>query len=230
MLRTVEPAWLDDLPADNPRAQRSRIDFQRINAVMRNSALVARELRRAFPQRPPKLIAEIGAGDGHFMLEVAHRSSQWATLQLLLIDRINLFDDGTSAKFRQSGWRAEAVTIDVDAWLAQATPTVADVIVANFFLHRLDTRELSALLLKISQRTRVLIACEPRRSRIALAGSRLLRYARCNEVTQHDAITSVRAGFAGRELSELWPDPALWTLREDRYGLFSHYFVAVKTP
>ena len=212
MLRTVKPEWLDELPADDPRARRSRLDLQRINAVMMNSAFVARELREAFPRQPPKLIAEIGAGDGHFMLQVAHRSPQWAALQLLLIDRVNLFDDGTNAKFRQSGWRAEAVTLDVNAWLAQTTAIVPDVIVANLFLHHFDTRELSGLLLQISQRTRVLIACEPRRSRVALAGSRLLGVAGCNEVTRHDAVASVQAGFTGRELSDLWPDPARWRM------------------
>ncbi len=230
MQRTVKPEWLDDLPADDPRARRSRRDLQRINAVMMNSALVARELRRAFPRQPPRLIAEIGAGDGQFMLQVAHRSPQWAALQLLLIDRLNLFDGGINAKFRESGWRTEAVTLDVNDWLAQTTPLIPDVIVANLFLHHFDTRGLSELLLRISQRTRVLIACEPRRSPVALAGSRLLGIAGCNDVTRHDAVVSVRAGFVGRELSDLWPDPACWTLREDRYGLFSHYFVAIKTP
>jgi hypothetical protein len=48
----------------------------------------------------------------------------------------------------------------------------------------------------------------------------------CNDVTRHDAIVSVRAGFKNRELSELWPAGGAWILHEHAYGLFSHYFVA----
>jgi hypothetical protein len=48
----------------------------------------------------------------------------------------------------------------------------------------------------------------------------------CNAVTRHDAAASVRAGFAGRELSALWPARPGWRLREGRAGLFSHLFVA----
>jgi hypothetical protein len=45
-------------------------------------------------------------------------------------------------------------------------------------------------------------------------------------VTRHDAVVSVRAGFADRELSALWPSGMTWTLRERARGLFSHCFVA----
>jgi hypothetical protein len=50
----------------------------------------------------------------------------------------------------------------------------------------------------------------------------------CNDVTRHDAIVSVRAGFRNQELTGLWPDRAVWTLQEHAYGLFSHYFVAIR--
>ena len=52
--RTLEPEWLDELPADDPRAMRSRRDLLRINALMTNSTLVARELHGVFPGTPPR--------------------------------------------------------------------------------------------------------------------------------------------------------------------------------
>jgi hypothetical protein len=48
----------------------------------------------------------------------------------------------------------------------------------------------------------------------------------CNGVTQYDARVSVRAGFAGNELSALWPASGDWRLTERPAGLFSHLFVA----
>jgi hypothetical protein len=44
-------------------------------------------------------------------------------------------------------------------------------------------------------------------------------------VTRHDAVASVRAGFAGRELSGLWPE-AGWQRREGLALPFTHFFAA----
>ena len=49
------------------------------------------------------------------------------------------------------------------------------------------------------------VACEPRRSAFALLGARMVFALGANDVTRHDAVASVRAGFRGRELSGLWP-------------------------
>jgi hypothetical protein len=88
---------------------------------------------------------------------------------------------------------------------------------------------LTELLRLVALRTRVLIACEPRRSGSALLASHLLGLAGCNDVTRHDAVVSVRAGFKARELSALWPERSGWTLRERACGLFSHGFVATRS-
>ena len=48
----------------------------------------------------------------------------------------------------------------------------------------------------------------------------------CGPVTRHDGRISVRAGFAGSELSALWPDKKNWELIERPFGLFSHLFIA----
>jgi hypothetical protein len=47
-------------------------------------------------------------------------------------------------------------------------------------------------------------------------------------VTCYDAVVSVRAGFAGHELSTLWPDKSNWRLTEQPAGAFSHLFIAQK--
>jgi hypothetical protein len=47
----------------------------------------------------------------------------------------------------------------------------------------------------------------------------------CNAVTRHDAVVSVRAGFAGKELSAAWP-PGAWQLEERVAWPFTHLFVA----
>ena len=78
----------------------------------------------------------------------------------------------------------------------------------------------------ISGRTNGFAACEPRRYPAALRASRWLWLLGCNQVTRHDAVASVRAGFDGRELSGFWPGNGNWQLREEAAGLFSHRFVA----
>ncbi len=227
--RTIEPEWLDELPPADPRAMRSRRDLRRINALMTNSTLVARELSRAFPGKPPRRIAEIGAGDGHFMLRVAATiSPQWRAIDVVLVDQQSLVGPATHGKFAAMGWQAQAVAADVFAWLAQPGAPVFDVIVANLFLHHFDAARLAELLPLVARRTRVLIACEPQRSGRALLGSHLLGVVGCNDVSRHDAVVSVRAGFKNQELCGLWPAGSAWTLREHARGLFSHCFVAAR--
>jgi hypothetical protein len=227
--RTLEPEWLDELPVDDPRAMRSRRDLKRINALMTNSTLVARELHGVFPCTPPRAIAEIGAGDGTFMLRVAHKMpSQWRPPDVVLVDRQDLVSAATRDEFAGTGWQTRAVTADVFAWLAQPAAPMFDVIVANLFLHHFDAAGLTELLCLIARRTRVLIACEPQRSRRALIAGHLLGFAGCNDVSRHDAVASVRAGFRNQELSASWPAGNAWTLRERARGLFSHCFVAVR--
>ena len=72
----------------------------------------------------------------------------------------------------------------------------------------------------------LVVACEPRRNKFALRASRLLWTIGCNEISLHDAIVSVRAGFCGEELSALWPDRERFDLREHASRLFTHCFVA----
>lgn len=229
MARCIEPEWLDRLPADDPRAVRSRRDLRRINALMMNTGIVARKLARCFNQRQPCRIAELGAGDGSLMLALAQRfAARWKNVDLVLLDQQDIVSTATLEKFSRLDWRARVVKADVFEWLAQPADGAFDVIVANLFLHHFDAAALRALLALAAQRTQVLIASEPRRSAVALAGSHLLGFIGCNDVSRHDAVVSVHAGFSGRELSALWPAAPAWRLQEQVDGLFSHSFVATR--
>ena len=97
---------------------------------------------------------------------------------------------------------------------------------ANLFLHHFPEAQLAELLRAAARLARVFIAVEPRRSARVLFFSRLLGLIGCNQVTRHDAPISVRAGFAGHELSRLWPAGQGWSLQERPAGWFSHLFIA----
>jgi hypothetical protein len=113
-----------------------------------------------------------------------------------------------------------------DATLPEASREPVDLIVANLFLHHFPGPELSEMLRLAAGRTSIFAACEPWRSRTGLFFSRMLRLIGCNAVTCHDAVASVQAGFAGRELSALWPAGREWNLRERGARVFTHAFVA----
>jgi hypothetical protein len=99
-------------------------------------------------------------------------------------------------------------------------------IITNLFLHQFDREPLAEMLGLAARSARLVIALEPRRSWFPKLCGRLLWAVGCGPITRHDAHISVRAGFLGHELSELWPDRENWTLMERPAGLFSHLFVA----
>ena len=214
--RIVEPEWLDTLPPGDPRARRSRRDLARLNAVMSNAGIVARALGDASLGR----VAEIGAGDGAFARRVAARIAPRAGARFVLVDR-----QAHDAPQAVNGWGFEPAMRDVFAWLEDDRIGRFHAIVANLFLHHFDDGALARLLQLAALRTDRFVACEPRRSGLALTGSRLVGLAGCNDVTRHDAVVSVRAGFAGGEIASLWPREG-WLVQESPRGLFSHLFVA----
>jgi len=205
MERVLEPEWLDALPWADPRAQRSRGDLRRLNTLMGNAAHVRRELGAG-----AHTLLDLGAGDGTFARRIAVPGTE-----MVLLDRLG-FPESAGEK---------RVTAGAHDFLAASSETFG-AIVANLFLHHLQRAALRELLGLIARRTRLFIACEPRRSGTALAASRLTWVLGCNAVTRHDAQASVRAGFRGRELSELWPCAEGWRLKEHAAWPFSHVFVA----
>jgi hypothetical protein len=195
--RLLEPEWLDELPADDPRAVRSRADLRRVNAIMGNARVIARHLGEA------RRVADLGGGDGSLMRAVERKLGR--KLDITIVDRI--------------------AGIEVFEFLA-APGEPLDAVVANLFLHHLAEHDLRQLFCLAALRAPLFVACEPRRSRFALGASRLLGLIGCNDVTRHDAVISVRAGFSGAELSRIWPAAQSWTLTEKLAPPFSHLFVA----
>jgi len=220
--RMLEPEWLDELPPQDLRAVRSRADLRRVNWLMGNARLISSALRSHIKEG--SRIADLGSGDGHLMLAIARRLRRPA-VELTLVDRAPVVSDATLAEFGALGWRVRVVARDALAFLREEP---IEVVVANLFLHHLDAEALRQLFKLCSERARLVAACEPRRSQLALLGCRLMWFIGANDVTRHDAVVSVRAGFTGRELSALWP--ATWTLDERSAPPFSHLFVAKRAP
>ena len=227
--RRVEPELLDNLGADDPRAQRSRDDLRRIHRAMAALSVLKRALDSATSESPPHTIVELGAGDGSLMLRLAQqRSARWPGVNVTLLDRLDLVAPRTLDALRNLGWIPSVVAMDVFDWLARPYATRLDVVFANLFIHHFSAEPLARLLAGIEQRSRVFFCCEPRRSALPLAGSHLIGLLGAGPVTRKDAVSSVHAGFRGQELSELWPNKSAWVLHEISAGLFSHAFLAIR--
>ena len=233
LARVLEPETLDHLAADDPAAQRSRRDLRRVNRVMGAHGILVRALQRVVPEgRPataPLRIVELGCGDGLLMLDVARsRAFGGRAVQLSLLDQQPIVTASTIAAYAQAGWRAETLTADVLRWADDhASDARWDIVVANLFLHHFEGEALLGLLAGCARRADALAACEPRRSRFALAASHLVAFIGANAVTRRDAVLSVRAGFVDDELGRAWPnDRDGWRLDEYDDGLFTHCLCA----
>ena len=257
MPRVVAAEALDSLAADDPAAQRSRRDLRRVHQAMGTRRVLLRAIwaTQMYRQRAgPMRVLELGAGDGSLMLGVAQAlAGAWPTVELRLLDRQDLVQPPTLTEFAACGWAAKPLVIDVLDWASppggksaaawrgvpiDATPPW-DLIIASLFLHHFEAGPLAQLLAVAAARSRCVVACEPRRAALALAGSHLIGLIGANAVTRDDAVLSVHAGFRGQEVSALWPAGAAlagasggpgaaagWTLAEYPAGLFSHCFRA----
>lgn len=227
MRRLVEPELLDELPAADPFAQGSRHDLVRLNAWMGHAGILARQLQGLSTGPPPRRLLDLGSGDGRFMGQVAKRLPQsWQGTSVDLLDRQAVIAPQVCQGLAQLGWQAQALRADVTLFLSNAPEARWSVICTNLFLHHFAETPLRNLLQLVAEHASAFVALEPRRSWWPLLASRMVGLIGCNRVTRHDAPASVRAGFNGRALSELWPQEGSWMLEERRAGLFSHLFVA----
>ena len=236
--RVVAPETLDGLAEDDPQAMRSRRDLQRVHLAMGTRGILRRALgglRMRSTDAGPLRLLELGAGEGRVMLGVARAlNAQWPRVEITLLDRQNLVTPATLAAYGRLGWSAAALVVDVLDWASASSNSIStgrparwDVIVANLFVHHFEGSQLADLLATIEMRTNCFFACEPRRARLALAGSHLIGAIGANVVTRQDAVLSVHAGFQGQEISALWPgQPGQWNVKEYSAGLFSHCFSA----
>ncbi|HEX3719624.1 MAG TPA: methyltransferase domain-containing protein [Verrucomicrobiae bacterium] len=226
MNRLVAAEWLDELPPADRLAIGSRRDLRLLNFFMGNRAQMQNSLLKLFPEKPPRRLVELGAGDGTFLLGLARMlRRRWQGLEVTLVDRQPAISSAIRRGIEECGWTAKIATADVFDWLA--TERQFDCVITNLFLHHFSPAELARLLTLISGSTAGFVSCEPRRSTAGLFTGRLLWLIGCNSITRHDAPISVRAGFRAHELSALWPRDG-WQLRESRAGLFTHLFTAKK--
>jgi len=226
--RRVTPELLDELPASDPRARRSRADLRRINRIMRALTWLRRGLSIACPVEPRALV-EIGAGDGTLALRLARAMAPgWPGVRLTLLDLEPSVAPATAAAIRACGWTLDVVAADALAWLARRRAERIGIVLANLFVHHFDGERLERLLGGIAASADAFVCVEPRRARLALVGSHLLGLIGCNDVTRHDAVVSVHAGFRDREIGAAWLGASArgWTLHENAAGPFSHLFVA----
>jgi hypothetical protein len=226
--RIVEPELLDVLPPQDQRALRSRHDLRRLNTWMNHPRLMARALSKNLTSSAMPKIAELGAGDGHFLLRVASKLRQWPQGEATLVDRLDSFDPKIRNGFGKIGWRVHTQIVTASEWLRQSQPDAIDAIICNLFLHQFDGEELAEMLRLAARSSKLLIALEPRRSWPSKICGSFLWAIGCGSVTRHDAAISIRAGFSGRELSAIWPDKKNWHLTECPVGLFSHLFIACR--
>lgn len=223
--RIVAPEWLDELSPGDPEAIGSRRDLRRLNFWMGNARTMRRAIAESDLAGSVARMAELGAGDGNFLLSTVGGLAGNPGRKVYLVDRRPSVSSETIQRIKKAGWELEIAAADVFDWLPGQRSL--DLVIANLFLHHFENDALADLLRLVSERAKVLIACEPRRAALPLAAGRMLRLLGCNGVTRHDAPISVRAGFRGTELSAAWPARG-WKLREERAGLFTHLFIARK--
>ena len=228
--RHLEPELLDGLQADDPRAIASRRDLRRINALMFQARIMA-SLMRANVPTPPQRVLEIGSGDGQFMLSVARlMTGLWPHVEITMVDRVGLIGEDLCNAFAKMGWQAHPVVADIFDWKEAALQGPFDLVCANLVLHHFDDTQLLALFSRMMIMAPMLVATEPLRARGPLLATRFLRLIGAGAVTLNDATQSVRAGFRGMELSQLWQLSGGAPVMEGRKSLFTQGFVGARMP
>ena len=228
--RRVESEELDGLAADDPRGRRSRRDLRRVHVAMRSVSNLQRAVAVLQLAARPRRILELGAGDGTLLLRFARaQRPRWSDVELTLLDRVGLVSEQTRVGYRELGWETSFLRADALEWAASRQTRSYDLCFANLFLHHFEPAPLILLLRAVAAATDAFVACEPRRSKIARVGSRLIVLLGASAVTRQDAVKSVAAGFTGRELSAAWNTAGgEWNLVEFLAPPFSHCLAAAR--
>lgn len=194
MEREVRPELLDSMDPTDPEAVRSRRDLRRLNFLMGNDRWIADRVRR-HRSAAAKGVVELGAGEGR----LAERLAKWGP-----VTAVDLAP------------RPHGLAGAVD-WLRQDAVGSVDlaggVLLANLFLHHFEGAELRAIG-RIAARFEVLVFVEPLRTAASLAlGRTMLPFV--GDVTRHDMLVSIRAGFVPGELAGLLGlEPGAWWVEE----------------
>ena len=184
--RKVEPEWLDRLPADDPRAIRSRRELRWINALMRNESWILQKIQQHSKQiKGP--VTEWGAGEGELCRKIkqALPNSEVSAIDLVAAP---------------PQWPSEI------AWhmgdLTEMKPIGTDLtIVANLFLHHLTNDQLRQLQ-PWWENASLIIINEPLRKHSSHFWGRCL-WPILHDVTRHDMHISIDAGFVRGELKAI---------------------------
>ncbi len=187
MQRLIDPELLDHLPSSDPAAIRSRDELRLINGIMGNHRWLLRRVRALI--RPGWRVLELGAGDGA-LCRGLHEAGICAVGRLTAIDLAP----------RPAGLHPDVTWLRRSIFETTPLPQ-AEIVVANLFLHHFEEEQLATLGQNLSASARVVLACEPARISFHLAqGAVLAALGGFNEVTCHDMLTSIRAGFVRDEL------------------------------
>jgi hypothetical protein len=147
-------------------------------------------------------------------------------VHVLLLDQQSIVSEATRRGYAAIGWTVETIAADVYDYLRGAPPLAVDIACANLFVHHIPPEKLAWFLEHVACICRLFVACEPRRTKFVLRATRLSWLIGNADVFVHDAIASLRAGFVGKELSDLWPAHEQWQLQERESGIFAHCFTA----
>ena len=207
-------------PTIRARCARAR-DLRRVNALMANARIVARELRGAVSRRAARPSPSSARATAHSRCAVARALPPPA--------RAAHIDARRPAGRRARRRRRRALRGPRLARARVERATCSTGCADERGALRRDRREPLPASLRATRARRAaarssrdaracFVACEPRRSRARRSlGSRLLGLIGCNDVTRHDAVVSVRAGFRGRRARRALAGRRRgWTLREGR--------------
>lgn len=212
--RTVQPELLDTLPPDHPDAKHSRRDLRLINRIMGNHRWIERVLPPLL--REGETVLELGAGEGELAQRLAQRG-----VPVDAVDRAPA----------PAHWPASR------AWHCADLKTFSrydryPVVIGNLIFHHLSDAELGEFGRTLRRHARVIVACEPGRSRASQIAFRIFgTLLGASRVTHHDAIVSIRAGFRGQELAEkLGLSSSEWDVHCTVSPIGSYRLIAVRHP
>lgn len=187
----VTPEILDELPAEDVRALRSRRDLRVINGLMGNERWIESRVGGQEGE-----IVELGAGSGELCRRLWEQGH--AVVGMDLQARPPGLEDGIR-------WKR-------GNFFEHLAGEEAEVVVGSLILHHFEGEELRRLGEELGGR-RELIFAEPFRSRISLLEGYAL-FPVVNAVTRHDMIVSIRAGFRRGELAGLLGLGEDWVVEE----------------
>ncbi len=212
--RVVTPELIDQLPADDPRAIRSRRDLLFVNRIMGSHRWLARVLGQL--HRPGMSWVELGAGDG-MLGRMVHRQEDGPSLE-----GMDLFP-------RPQNWPRDWTWLQGDLFAKlKDHPERWNAATGNLILHHFEDAELERLGQALS-RFQVLAFSEPARYWLHRVEGYAISPLFLHPVTRHDLHASVRAGFRGEELADLLGlDRRDWKISCRSTLLGAYRFLAVR--